>query len=542
MTRFTAHLAVALAAAMLVGCGSSATVPATAPPSASSAPPASFPVDPFAAPDEALVAQLMETEGLEESEAVFVALTKVDMLKIGPLTYLITQWYPTGNSSEITVTLTPDVTADPAAPEPLMASYTETDGGLGIRLEYFVAYDAMPDDVEQQIKAAAAATGSRAVPLEGLLALAGPVLAGQFLAGEQKSGVQVVAEAVIKKMARDRVSDFVKAMDARMGTGSTQSDYLKTLRAGLTAADALAMGDEHDAYMKRLGEFENCVRNPTNPITRETYRTHPEQQQQALNAIAGVRSEIKANIAVIYLGMMTSTASGSNYATEFVPWVGWLAGPATKWSKETLRQMNDALMDEVQKLVTPCEEEWDFVMTMGYGSGNERLGVVWTGTFQIAAPLTGQPQTAERPITGAGTVSGEFHTSKCSIPTNLSGGTQVKTGDFAYSATAEFVMQGNGAVEVTNHGPVLFARPEPKGLDESFVFIEPGDGCLELAFIGAPLLVMVMTDPLAAANRAIKIAADDVETLTEQVKVNYSLGEDQNQFPMTWTITVTKRE
>lgn len=486
-----------------------------------------FPVDPFATPDEELVQRLMETEGLEQSEAIFVALTKVEARQVSPLTYEITQWYPTGNTGTITVNVTPGVTVDTDAAPPLAATYSETDGDFHARLQYSVAYDDMPPDVAQQIRALESSSG---VPTGGALA------AVRGFVAEAKSGARVLVEAVLKKMGQDQVKDFLKSLDQQMGLEKASTEKLyKVLKAALSVRDAMAMSEEHDAYMAKLDALEECVRNPTNEVTKETYRTNPAEQQRVLDAIDGARTEIKSNIAVIYLGMLNSVASG--IVSKAAPWLGWLVGPGTAWSKETLRQMNDLLIDEATKMVVPCDEEWDLEMTMTYGSGADRLSVTWTGTFTVAPAVAGRE---ERPITGAGHVAGEFHVSKCTIPTDGNGNSDVLDGDFRTSAVADFAFEGDATTEITARGPVLMGHPELKGIDESFDLEDPENGCLELAFLGGPLMALVMHDPVSAANELISVPVTDNSTVTEQVTVPYIFGEDRNDFPMTRVVTIKK--
>ena len=329
--------------------GLSPTAPATPP--ATTAPPTALPtLEPTATPfefgelDEELVAEY-QALGLSETEAIFASLTRGDTVALGDHRYLITEHYPTGNSGEIEITLTPDQTADPEAAGSVAIEHSETETEWLFTLSYFVPYDDIPADVQEQIR-----SGSTAA-LGPLLALAGGSSDAIFVA-ESKSGVQVVAEAVIKKYTVDSVKGFIRYLDAVLGTGVQVDQFYKSISAALSVKDAWAMKSEFDEFDRKLKALEQCVEHPTNPITRRTYREHPEEKQRVLDQIKAAREEIKANTAVSFLNTLIKTGSA---LIKNVPWLSWVIGPASAWSKNALREVSERLIRDVEKNVVPCD-------------------------------------------------------------------------------------------------------------------------------------------------------------------------------------------
>lgn len=298
-------------------------------------------VDPNATADPALVAEFMD-EGLSEGQAIFAALTRVDVQQLTPLSYRVTQSYPTGNSAEFTVTLTPDQSADPDAP--IRATYTDTGGEFGFRLEYFIAYDDMPDDVEAEIRGASADTHAPIrLAATGLTALA-PTAA-------EKSGVRVVVEGLVKEFRETAVSAFVEALDAALGPKAVADKLYNALKAGLSFKDAWALRVEHDKLMAKIDKLEECAKNPTNPVTKRAYEADPAQKQKILDTIVEARLEITSNVAAMFVGMLNSTASG--LAGSKV--LGFIIGPATAYLEQGLKELNDGWIKVLEALITPCK-------------------------------------------------------------------------------------------------------------------------------------------------------------------------------------------
>jgi hypothetical protein len=343
-----------LAVMLLAACAST-------PPAAPSDPSAPIPtVDPRASADPALVAKFMD-EGLSEGQAIFAALTRVDVQQLTPLSYRITQSYPTGNNAEFTVTLTPDQTVDSDAP--MTATYTATGGDFGFRLEYFIAYDDIPDDVEAEIRGPSAGTN---VPIR----LADTGLGALALTAAEKSGIRVVVEGLVKELADAAASAFAEALDQALGLKAGVDSLLNALKAGVSVDEALALRKEHGELMAKIDKLEECAKNPTNPVTKRAYQADPAQRQKILNTIAEARLEIKSNFAAIFVGMVNTTGSGLTGSKV----LGFVLGPATAYLEQELKKLNDGWIMVLEQLITPCVayqfsgarlQYWTFVQAEG---------------------------------------------------------------------------------------------------------------------------------------------------------------------------------
>lgn len=311
-------------------------------------PPPARSVDPQASPDAALVAAYRD-EGLSHGQAIFAALSHVEVVEQSALSYAITQSYPTGNSAEMTITVLADQAGDPDATSPVSATYSETDeGDFMFRLEYFIPYDEIPDDVEEEIRGAVAGIGAP-IAVAGIGGALGELTAGNA------AGIRVTVEAFVKKLFETRVEDFLKGLEEGLGSGAIIDSLYKALKAGLEVKDALAVRTEHDELMKRIDALEDCAENPTNPVTRRGYADDPGQKQRILDAIAEARANIKSNFAVMFLGLLNSV--GSDLAAGAAGKVlGFIIGPGTEYVKQQLQELNAGWIRDLEKLITPCKD------------------------------------------------------------------------------------------------------------------------------------------------------------------------------------------
>ena len=342
--RVTRASAVALLTTVCIACTSSPPAPGD------SSPPAESPgverptFDPSATPDPARVQELIG-EGLGEGQAVFGALTHVAVEQISPLEYRIVQAYPTGNRGDMTVTLTPDQTFDPEGAGSFRSTYSETDGEFTFRLEFFVAYEDMPEDVEQEVR------GAVARPRDVTFAAFRRTAAGPVAA--ETTGAGVVVAGVVTEAEKAGVSAFVEDLDRRLGTNGALDKFKGALEGGLAVKDAFAARTEHDDLMKRIDALEECAKNPTNPLTRRAYQEDPREKQRILDAIADTRLSITSNFAVAFVGMINSTASGLTGPASKV--LAFVVGPVTEYVLSDLRADNLRRIAELEALVSDCD-------------------------------------------------------------------------------------------------------------------------------------------------------------------------------------------
>ena len=376
--------------------------------------------------DEELVTELQEQEGVGEGAAVFLALTRTDVEPLGDHTARITHAFPTGNTADMTVTLFPDqVAAEPAAPPTV--TELASDDGFAFRFEYHVPYEGMPQDVLEAIRG----TGR---PLPPVTYAGLRITGGQAAPGD---GVTVVIEAEIKAFAGRATSTFVRYLETRLGTGVTLDNLYKALKAGMSVKDSLALRAEFEALMGQIDKLEECARNPTNEVTRRTYRERPEELQRILDRIEAVRLEVTANTTVSYIGLLNKTASG---AIRGVPWLSYVVGPATAWSKATLDDLNAQLIADLRDSIPPCGG-----FALDFSRNDIPLRTLSVGTD------------ATTDITG--------HINACPTDTgwSFSGTAQLVTEDFNGTRTSEFKLfelTGRGTPEAFTLDLSPFETPE----------------------------------------------------------------------------------
>lgn len=373
---------------------------------------------PASAPSEPDAAQLAayRAEGLDEAQALYLALTRLDGSMVDDGTAQLTASFPSGNIGEFRVTLTPGVAGDPSAPPRI--DYV-ADDDLRFSIEYFVASDAIPAEV-----------GGQTLPRTGLASppeMVFAVATERGLVAAETTGSMVVVEAVVKQFNSHSTGELAKLIEAKLNNGAEVKNFVKALKAGASVLDALSASDEYKALEHEVDALEECARNPTNPVTTRAYRDDPTYRDQILGQVAAVREELKANTAVSYLSHMIKT--GSSLIPE-VPWVGYVVGPGTAWSKAALADLNRKLIDDLRKNITPCEKDFRIDKTVSRGELSVTYTIRYTavkcggiaGTWEIdsAGTLTGGgdtasiggPWTVEIPEGGtSGTFSGiaNFH-------------------------------------------------------------------------------------------------------------------------------------
>jgi hypothetical protein len=278
-------------------------------------------------------------EGASISQAEFLALTQTTVEPLGQHSARVVHLFPTGNTGTITYSITPDVARDPETTEPVV-TILQTDPNFEFRLQYFVPYDSMPAEVVQEIRADTSAA-SRALA----------VVEGQLVAAD-KPGIVVIAEALISKWRGNEISGFIKYLDTKHGTGADLGEMYSIIKGLLSVVDAAKLADEFDEIDARIDKLKRCAENPTNPITKKAHREDPGSKARLLEQVEETRNEIKANTAVMFLGLMDKTAAG---LVSSVKWVGYVVGAGTAWSKETLRELNEKLVEELKRAIPKCE-------------------------------------------------------------------------------------------------------------------------------------------------------------------------------------------
>jgi hypothetical protein len=319
-------------------------VPTSAPSAASSAAASATPFE-IGQVDQSVVAEY-QAEGATVSEAYFLALTRGETIQRGPHEFVINMTFPTANTAQWTVTVTPDQNADPEGEASVALSHTASDAEWHFTLTYFVPYEDLPSDVVDDIRSGSTASVGVVLARAATYPQVQPVAAA-------KDGAQVIVDGLIKKWAKDRVKDFIKLLDEKAGLPVKGEGLYKQLTALASVEDALALDREFEDFDYRLRQLEQCVMNPTNPITKKTYHDHPEDQRALLDKIAKARTEIKENTAVSFLNLLVKTGSG--LIAKAPAWLSWVVGPVSSWSKNALTEVSEKLIRDVDKEVVPCD-------------------------------------------------------------------------------------------------------------------------------------------------------------------------------------------
>ncbi|MGZ8475378.1 MAG: hypothetical protein ACXWWQ_04020, partial [Candidatus Limnocylindria bacterium] len=334
---------------LMAGCGGAGTAPAQTGAAASSAaatPGGSEDAVPSGLPsiDQEREAALLE-EGLSEGEAEFLALTTLESEALGDNEYLVVATFPSGDQAELTITLEPDQTGDPAD---LELTHEVVADDFEFRLEYLVPWDAIPTDLHDEIRNG----GTALVERDAILALFTPA---RVEVAADSAGVGVIVQGLVKSLYSQAASETARIIEERLGNRIDASGTLKMLKALEGVGNALGTSAEYLEVVRQLDELEDCARNPTNPITKRAYRDDPGYRQRILDQVAETRAEVKANAAVLYLSHLIKTGSS---LIRNVPALGFIVGPGTAWSKAALNEVTAKLIDDLAKNITKCGQDY----------------------------------------------------------------------------------------------------------------------------------------------------------------------------------------
>jgi hypothetical protein len=305
-----------------------------------------------AAVDEQLV-QTYEAAGLDPDAAVFLALTSVSVGGQDARHYVVSDAFPTGNSAQISIALTPGPAPDTGS-APLVVQQVQTTPSWTFHLAYFVPYSALPNDLVQELQ-----TGA---PLSANDVMLAAFVSSNRSGDRPDSGVNVVVDGVVDQFKSDVKDRAAERIDEELG-GHSAGNLLAGIEALESVDEAFSIKKEYEEFDKQLNELRDCAENPTNPITQNGYRDDPTQKQRILDAIESARTEIKQNTAVSFIGQLNKTGSG---LVANAKWLGYIVGPATAWAADSLKAYNQKLVDDVKKGVTPCIHSYKLDQTFSY--------------------------------------------------------------------------------------------------------------------------------------------------------------------------------
>lgn len=245
---------------------------------------------------------------------------------------------------------------DAPAQEPTFIGQQVTDAYF-FRVEYALDPGTLPADLRDQILAdlPGAAPERRFVTASTSSGSAALQIRPAVFQSSWATSIGVAVEGLVTK-AKDKVIDAGtdKIKDGILEKiGSEKLKQAEKLKgdvkdAGEKINDALDVNDAVTTALAELAALEQCVRHPTNKVTRDRFKTSPADQRKQLKQIADARNEILNHAAVIFTGAILEVGSGS------LGWVQKIAGPAVTWVRDSLSTLIDKEMAAARAGVTPC--------------------------------------------------------------------------------------------------------------------------------------------------------------------------------------------
>jgi len=214
------------------------------------------------------------------------------------------------------------------------------------------------------------------------------------------------------------------------------------LNSILAVAEAVDINKEYTGWLNTLNELQDCAENPTNPVTINGYEQNPGQEQQILDQISSAKSQLAELTIARFVNLVVGLGS------EVVKSLGVdvIAVIAEHYSEHTLKQLSEEQVQNIEKLVTPCQP---------------------TTTTATSSTITSSSTTTTLTVTSTSSSSTETGSSASLSPVSFTGSFQWKTdtgsgevsmasGTFAFTidlATALISGSGNGLLTVTLGSP-----------------------------------------------------------------------------------------
>lgn len=233
---------------------------------------------------EAVANQLHPNAGLnlDPEAAAYLAGAKAQVLGQNKNSAHLLFTFSDGATAEENITLQPD---QPYSPSPVELAAAAMNGSqvynvkfsaaadgtdkLQITLQYWVPYTSLSPDIQQAIRTQTSADFFQLVPE----AHAQPGMAGV--------GVGIV-----------------------FGVGKQAGG------AAIGIWSAMGKKGQNQQWMNQLAALQNCVQNPTNPVTQAAYAQNPAYQQQTLSGIQNAQSSVQQVTAARFLAQLNATAGG----------------------------------------------------------------------------------------------------------------------------------------------------------------------------------------------------------------------------------------
>ncbi len=261
---------------------------------------------------------LMARFNLDAKAAAYLAGVHAQVVSQNTTSAQLVLTFPDGLTADETITLQPNQQYTPTAEEMARAGQSGNqiynvkfsavpDGDkLRLTLQYFVPWDALSPEVRQAIQSQTA------------------------------DWFQVVPSA-----------NAQAGMGAGIGIGFGIAKQSVGALMGIWSA--MGKSSQHQQWMSQLDALENCVQNPTNPLTKTAYSNNPAYQQNTLANIQNARSSVQQVTAARYLAQVNSIAAGLVSGPLAI-----VLGGLTMLNDMTLSDVGNQEVQDAGKNVTDC--------------------------------------------------------------------------------------------------------------------------------------------------------------------------------------------
>jgi len=217
---------------------------------------------------------------------------------------------------------------------------------------------------------------------------------------------------------------------------------------------AMGKSKDNQNWLNELDVLEDCVKNPTNPLTQQEYGKNPTYQEQTLSGIEGAKSQIQQVTAARYLGQLSSTGAGVLLKG---PW-GPILGGVNFLNDMTLQDVANQQMADIGKSVVLCPDKDLPDRPKGDGAivytmHKEQSGDIETRLYQGTFTLKRGPVESVVTVTGTAEIQSKAVSAKAGTTYTCKGVAQMHGpgGMGSLSITIDTI----GNCEMNDHGKVL---------------------------------------------------------------------------------------
>lgn len=277
-------------------------------------------------------------KGISPNIALQLTQAKVQVISQSNTSLRYTLSFPNGISSDTTLNITPDQKYSPTQPDLDRARRTgraiynvklsakQDADKTHLILQYFVPYSQVPATLQQRIHGQSAASFSL---LTSVYADEGNIGVGIA----QDTGIEIAKEILKEKAENTKLA----------------KEFPTPLSRLVDILNAFKKEQDHVQWLDEFNELQDCVENPTNPLTQKAYNENPAYKEQTLNNLAEAHSDVTQATAMRFLNLATSVA------TDFVDGpLGAVTAPVSSYNDDALKGIAENRINDIKKSVTDC--------------------------------------------------------------------------------------------------------------------------------------------------------------------------------------------